>query len=73
MSTVTLESVLAQVEQLSPEDRLRLLDVLAAKVKKDQHSESDYHAFLDRLHGVPADETIERYPQGEYEERESLE
>lgn len=73
MIETTLESVLAQAERLSPQDRLRLVERLAATLQTDLQPKTDWHTFLRDTYGSLRDTPIHRYEQGEYEEREPLE
>lgn len=73
MAQVTYNSVLAQAEQLSPQERLRLVERLAASLRFDLQEKSDWHTFLQQTYGSLKDDPIERYDQGEYEDREPLE
>jgi len=69
----TLESVLAQAERLSPQDRLRLVERLAVTLQAELKPQSDWHTFLRETYGILKDDPIQRHEQGEYEEREPLE
>jgi len=73
MIQTTFESVLAQAEQLTPQDRLRLVERLAATLQAELKPKTDWHTFLRETYGALRDDPIQRYEQGEYEEREPLE
>ena len=52
-----------------------LFTVLRAKLCHDtefNQETEDWKAFLDRTYGILADAPIQRWPQGEYEERDSV-
>ena len=65
------------VHQLSAYDKVRLMEHLSELLKQDMEAEAykrmPWHEFIERTAGSLADDPIERWPQGEYEERESLE
>lgn len=69
----TFEAVFAQAEQLSAQDRLRLLERIAATLQKELQPKTDWHTFLQETYGILKDDPIQRYEQGEYEEREPIE
>ena len=73
MTEMTFENVLAQEEQLTPQDRLRLVERLAVTLQTELRPKSDWHTFLRETYGSLRDDPIQRYEQGEYEEREPLE
>lgn len=64
----TLESVLAQAERLSPQDRLRLVERLAVTLQAELKPQSDWHIFLRETYGILKDDPIQRYGQGLLEE-----
>lgn len=63
--------------QLSIYDKVRLMEYLSEQLKQDMETEAYkrmlWHEFVERTAGSLADDPIERWPQGEYEEREPLE
>mgnify|MGYP001094530327 CR=1 FL=1 len=73
MIETTLESVLAQADRLSPQDRLRLVERLAATLQTELQPKTAWHTFLRDTYGSLRAIPIQRYEQGEYEEREPLE
>lgn len=73
MSHIALDSVLSQAQQLSVQDRLQLMQQLAASLQLELAPKSDWHSFLQQTYGSLADDPIERWDQGEYEEREPIE
>jgi hypothetical protein len=73
MIETTLETVLAQAQRLSPQDRLRLMERLAATLQTELQPKTDWHTFLRETYGILKDDPIQRYEQGEYEEREPIE
>jgi hypothetical protein len=74
MPQTTLESVLAQAEQLTPQDRLRLVERLAATLQANIRTEkSDWRATLRSTYGILKDDPIERVPQLPLEERDPIE
>jgi len=73
MSQTTLEAVFAQAQQLSPQDRLWLIEHLAATLQAEVTPRSDWHQFLHETYGSLRDTPIQRWDQGEYEAREPLE
>lgn len=73
MMDVTLENVLEQAQRLSPQDRLRLVERLAVTLQTELQPKTDWHTFLQETYGILKDDPIQRYEQGEYEEREPIE
>jgi len=68
------ENILAQAEQLSPQDRLRLVERLAATLQADiKPAKQDWHAALRTAYGILKDDPIERPPQLPLEERDPIE
>ncbi|MCI0714111.1 MAG: hypothetical protein L0154_28400 [Chloroflexi bacterium] len=73
MAQATFESVLAQAEQLTPQDRLRLVERLAATLQTElKPVKSNWHAALRATYGILKDDPIERPPQLPLEERDPL-
>jgi hypothetical protein len=63
-------------DQLSLIEKVRLLEHLSAALKQELESEAfkkmPWHEFIERTAGILADDPIQRWPQGSYEEREPL-
>ena len=73
MGEITLASVLAQTEHLSPQDRLRLVERLAASLHTAVvQTPTDWHQAVRNTYGILKDDPIERLPQLPLEEREFL-
>lgn len=78
MATSQFDQLAAQVEQLSVQDRLRLIERLTSTLQRDlgavpaPAAPDDWHAALHATYGILADDPIRRWPQGEYEDREPL-
>jgi hypothetical protein len=71
-----LEELLHEVEQLSAAEKWRLVKQLLHSLEAQQQPEpekTDWHTFLRETYGSLRDTPIQRWPQGEYEEREPLE
>jgi hypothetical protein len=73
MIEMTFEEVFEQAQRLSPQERLRLVERLAAMLQAELKPKTDWHTFLRETYGILKDDPIQRYEQGEYEEREPLE
>jgi hypothetical protein len=74
MVETTLESVLIQAERLSAQDRLRLVERLAASLQTAVvPAPTDWHQALRDTYGILKDDPIERPPQLPYEERDPIE
>jgi hypothetical protein len=74
MIETTLETVLAQAQRLSPQDRLRLMERLAATLQTEiAAAPSDWHQALRDTYGILKDDPIERPPQLPLEERDPIE
>lgn len=64
MVEISLESVVAQAERLSPLDRLRLLERIAASLQTVVTPDIDnWHQALRDSYGILKDEPIERPAQ----------
>jgi hypothetical protein len=63
--------------QLSIYDKVRLMEHLSELLRQDMETEAykrmPWHEFIERTAGSLADDPVQRWPQGEYEEREPLE
>ena len=70
---LTLKELIAQVEQLNTSDKWQLvkqvLNTLEQQTGKDS---TEYHQFLRETYGSLRETPIQRWPQGEYEDRELL-
>lgn len=71
------EQLATQIEQLSVQDKLRLMERLTLALQRDLEVEAfrrmPWDEFIERTAGILADDPIRRWPQGDYEEREPLE
>ncbi len=63
MNETTFETILAQAERLSAQDRLRLVERLAATLQTELQPKTDWHMFLRETYGILKDDPIERPPQ----------
>ena len=76
---VQVEGIMVMVEDLSTLDKLRLMELLASRLKRDlameqkTETKSDWATFIDETAGSLAADPIKRWPQGEYEERDVIE
>lgn len=71
---MTLDKLLAEVEQLSSSDKWRLVNHVLRALEQEQHASStDWKTALKATYGILADDPIERPPQLPLEEREPLE
>ena len=72
---MSLQNLLDEVERLPTAEKWQLvrhlLDDLEAE--KKAVSREGWANFVNRMYGALADDPIQRYEQGEYEEREPLE
>lgn len=70
----TLETVLAQAQRLSFQDRLRLMEQLASSLQNEIAAPvSDWHQALRDTYGILKDDPIERPEQLPLEERDPIE
>ena len=76
MLTPQFDQLITQVEQLSVQDKLRLIERLTTTLQRDLEVEAfqrmPWHEFIERTAGILADDPIERPPQLPFEEREPL-
>ncbi len=64
MIEATFEEVFARAQQLSPQDRLRLVEHLAATLQTEITTpRSNWHQVLRDTYGILKDDSIERPPQ----------
>lgn len=71
-----LTTVIALSEQLTPQERLQLLEYLATTLRRAWPTPPHalpWAEFIDQTAGSLADDPIQRWPQGDYETREPLE
>jgi hypothetical protein len=73
------DEIVSQVDRLSMQDKLRLMERLTATIRHDIEvgekiaDFSDWHKSLQATYGILADDPIQRWPQGDYEERDAIE
>lgn len=72
MGYTTLEGLLEQAQQLTPMERLRLMERLAATLQVELAQPSDWQKALRVTYGILADDPIERPEQPPLEERDGL-
>ena len=73
---LTIHELIEEVDRLPAADKWQLVKHVLDTLEQEQTAPtmtSDYHQFLQETYGVLRDTPIERYEQGEYEEREPLE
>ncbi len=71
-----VDELIHQAEQLPTADKWRLVTQLLHSLEQAQTTEitsTDWHQFLRKTYGSLRDSPIQRWDQGEYEEREPLE
>lgn len=71
-----LNELIQEVEQLPAEEKWQLVKQLLNSLEEAQQAKSaapDWHTFLRETYGSLRDTPIQRWDQGEYEEREPLE
>lgn len=74
MAQTNFDVVLAQAEQLSPQERLRLVERLAATLQTQwTPPQSDWHEALRETYGILKSDPIIRPPQLPLEERDPIE
>ncbi len=85
INTPTVEHILAQAQELSSRDQVRLMERLFALLERNldvsgsadsQEAKAkrmqEWHDTVERTYGALADDPIERPPQGEYEQRDEI-
>lgn len=72
MVDVSLDNILEQAQHLTPIERLRLMERLAAALQADLARPTDWRAALRATYGILADDPIERPAQPPLEERDSV-
>ncbi len=73
---ITLNQLLQEVEQLPTGEKWQLVRHVLRSLEQEQAAppvEADWHQFLRDTYGSLRDTPIQRWPQGEYEDRESFE
>lgn len=74
---ITYQSVVEVADQLPMAEKVRLIEHLSAALRHEMEVEAfkrmPWHEFIERTAGSLADTPIQRWDQGEYEEREPLE
>jgi hypothetical protein len=76
MNMTKLDELIYEAEQLPAAEKWRLVKQLLRSLEEEQHTKpasSDWHEFLRETYGSLRDTPIERWDQGEYEEREPFE
>ena len=73
MSDSTFQALFEQVQQLTPAERLRMMELLAVSLQSDFTRQADWHAALKATYGILSDDPIERPPQPPLEDRDPLE
>lgn len=65
MTEMTFEDLFDQVEKLSPTQRLRMMELLAASLHTDYSElpQRDWHEALKATYGILADDPIEALPR----------
>lgn len=72
----TLPELLSEVEQLPAADKWQLVKHVLQMLEQEQtveQEQTDWPQFLRETYGTLRDTPIKRWPQGDYEERETLE
>lgn len=70
---MTIEELLEEVDRLPSDQKWQLVKHMLDTLEHEQAaptSTADYHQFLRETYGSLRDTPIERWDQGEYEERE---
>lgn len=73
---MTINELLHEVERLPAEEKWQLVRHVLRSLEHEQTTPSpqqDWHTFLRATYGILADDPIQRWDQGEYEEREPFE
>jgi hypothetical protein len=73
MTDMTFEALFEYVQRLTPGERLRMMELMAASLQVDFTQSTDWHESLRATYGILADDPIDRPPQLPIEEREPLE
>lgn len=71
------QAVADQADQLPLFEKVRLLEHLSMVLKQDLEEEAfkrmPWREFVERTAGILADDPIQRWPEGDFENREPLE
>lgn len=73
---MTLDTLIHEAERLPATEKWRLVKQLLRSLEEEQQPrapKSDWHEFLRETYGSLHDTPIQRWDQGEYEEREPIE
>ena len=73
---LTISELLEEVERLPVAERWRVVRHVLRSLEKEQAASAehlDWHQFLRKTYGSLRDTPIQRWDQGDYEEREPLE
>ncbi len=79
MITASFDEIASQVDRLSMQDKLRLMERLTVTIRHEIEAggsaaaPSDWNKSLQSTYGILADDPIQRWPQGDYEERDAIE
>jgi hypothetical protein len=72
----SIQNLIEEVEQLPTVEKWELVTHVLRTLEREQtkvEPRSDWHEFLRKTYGSLRDTPIQRWQQGEYEEREPLE
>ncbi len=71
---LTISELLHEVERHSVADKWQIVKQILSSLEREQNAPnpSDYHQFLRETYGILRDTPIERWEQGDYEQREPL-
>jgi hypothetical protein len=67
------EEIITLADQLSKSQKAQLIEHLSEELKRDAEGRVPWREFLRQTYGSLKDTPIQRWEQGEYEERERLE
>lgn len=76
IAMMKLDTLIHEAEQLPAAEKWRLVKQLLSSLEEEQQAhlpQPDWHEFLRETYGSLRDTPIQRWDQGEYEEREPLE
>jgi hypothetical protein len=65
MNDTRFEALFEQAQQLSPRQRLRLMELLARSLQTDFVRPTDWHTALRATYGILADEPMNEWEVGE--------
>ena len=63
VSDMTFETLFEQMQKLTPIERIRMMELLAATLQVDFTRQTDWHTALKATYGILKDDPIERPPQ----------